>query len=75
MLINHWLYVPLHKSSWEALLFKSRELVGLMEQARGYFFRQSSGRGKPGLDPPPDRKGLDRAEDSVGMHPAEFVTP
>jgi len=46
-----------------------------MEEAGGYFFGHGPRRGKPGLDPPPDRKGLDRAEDSVGMHPAEFVTP
>ena len=46
-----------------------------MEKAGGYFFGQSPGRGKPGLDAPPDCKSLDRPKDRVGMHAAKFGRP
>jgi len=46
-----------------------------MQKAGGYFFGQGTGRGKPGLNSPPDCKSLDRPKYRVGMHTAKFGRP
>jgi hypothetical protein len=47
-------YVPFDKSPGQAFLLKGYELVGFMEEAGGYFLGKAPGRGKPGLNSPPD---------------------
>jgi hypothetical protein len=69
------LYIPLDKSSGQAPLLKSNELVGSMEEAGCYFLGQVSGWSEPRLDTPSHRQRLDRAKDRIRMHTAEFVTP